>query len=160
MLHTAAKAGMMDFSRHPVLVAFAFCCIAYAVVRKIASTIEAWKFRKQHGCRPAARFHQLDPVFGIDVYRTLKKYANNRTGLEANARRCLTEARTMTMTVMGQSFVTTCEPENVKAVLTTNFKDFCIGPRINAFGRLLGRGIFTTDGAEWEHSRVGKQPVS
>jgi hypothetical protein len=55
---------------------------------------------------------------------------------------------------MGHTFITTDEPENVKAILATNFKDFGIGKRLEAFGPQFGSGIFTTDGAHWEHSRV------
>lgn len=148
-------AKMMDSLsvHHVALVAFV-CLVGYAVVRRIASTIEIRNFKKRHGCKPATRLPQLDPILGLDIFKTIKKNANDRRSLEANAQRSLTVARTMRLTLMGQSFVSTCEPENVKAILATNFKDFVIGPRINALGRLLGRGIFTTDGVHWEHSRV------
>jgi hypothetical protein len=55
---------------------------------------------------------------------------------------------------MGKTFWVTREPENVKAILATNFKDFGIGQRFRSMGALLGQGIFTSDGALWEHSRV------
>jgi hypothetical protein len=55
---------------------------------------------------------------------------------------------------MGRKIWVTREPENVKAILATNFKDFGIGQRFRAMGPLLGQGIFTSDGALWEHSRV------
>lgn len=45
---------------------------------------------------------------------------------------------------MPESFVNTIDPENVKALLATNFKDFGLGIRLDAFGPLLGQGIFTT----------------
>jgi hypothetical protein len=43
-----------------------------------------------------------------------------------------------------ESFFNTIDPENVKALLATNFKDFGLGQRLDAFGPLLGEGIFTT----------------
>jgi len=43
-----------------------------------------------------------------------------------------------------KKFINTIEPENVKHILATNFKDFGIGERQDAFGALLGQGIFTT----------------
>jgi hypothetical protein len=58
------------------------------------------------------------------------------------------------VTVSGMTFTTTMDPENIKAILATNFKDFGIGHRLPVFGPLFGSGIFTTDGAQWEHSRV------
>jgi hypothetical protein len=57
--------------------------------------------------------------------------------------------------MLGRTFFNTIDPELVKAVLATNFKDFGLGDRHRPFGPLLGRGIFTSDGAQWEHSRVG-----
>lgn len=61
---------------------------------------------------------------------------------------------TWSSTAMGRVFVNTIDPENIKAVLATNFNDFGLGHRLHTFGPLLGKGIFTTDGAHWEHSRV------
>ncbi|KAB8070020.1 cytochrome P450 [Aspergillus leporis] len=55
---------------------------------------------------------------------------------------------------MGSAIYLTIEPENVKAVLSTHFEDYILGTRLKAFGPLLGSGIFTTDGSQWQHSRV------
>lgn len=63
-----------------------------------------------------------------------------------NLERYLTVAHTMTLTIMGQSFMNTPEPQNVKASLAASFDDLYTGPRIKALGRPLGSGIFTTDG--------------
>lgn len=61
---------------------------------------------------------------------------------------------TWSSTAMGRVFINTIDPENIKTVLATSFNDFGLGHRLHTFGPLLGRGIFTTDGAHWEHSRV------
>lgn len=61
---------------------------------------------------------------------------------------------TWSSTAMGRVFVNTIDPENIKAILATNFNDFGLGHRLHTFGPLLGSGIFTTDGTHWEHSRV------
>lgn len=51
---------------------------------------------------------------------------------------------------LGKSMILTSDPENVKAILATQFKDFCLGElRYNVFAPLLGRGIFTSDGKDW-----------
>lgn len=53
----------------------------------------------------------------------------------------------------------TIEPENIKTILATSFKDFDLGPiRHASFNPLLGDGIFTLDGAAWEHSRALLKP--
>lgn len=53
----------------------------------------------------------------------------------------------------------TCEPENMKTILATSFKDFELGKlRHDNWGEVLGDGIFTVDGKEWEHSRAMLKP--
>ena len=69
--------------------------------------------------------------------------------------RFLANGPTYSSITLGLKFFHTIDPENVKAILATNFSDFGLGVRYKTFGPLLGRGIFTSDGAAWEHSRVG-----
>jgi len=50
--------------------------------------------------------------------------------------------------VLGKTFVSTIEPENLKSVLATDFKNWRVGNERKKFlGPLLGEGIFTSDGA-------------
>ncbi|KAG7285517.1 hypothetical protein NEMBOFW57_010146 [Staphylotrichum longicolle] len=44
-------------------------------------------------------------------------------------------------------------PTNLETLLSTNFKDYGFGCRPGVFGPLLGKGIFTQEGAAWKHSR-------
>lgn len=60
-----------------------------------------------------------------------------------------TEAR-----VGGTTIVLTAEPENVKAILSTQFADFGKGEEFNRETRdFLGDSIFSTDGELWHASR-------
>ena len=52
----------------------------------------------------------------------------------------------------------TSEPDNVKALLATQFSDFGLGNRYEHFLPLLGDGIFTLDGNGWSHSRALLRP--
>lgn len=54
--------------------------------------------------------------------------------------------------------VITRDPENIKAILATQFHDFCLGKRRPQFAPLLGDGIFTLDGVGWKHSRAMLTP--
>lgn len=55
--------------------------------------------------------------------------------------------------------IITCEPENIKTILATKFQDFTFSNlRKRAFQPLFGKGIFTADGADWEHSRAMLRP--
>ncbi|OAP59055.1 hypothetical protein AYL99_06353 [Fonsecaea erecta] len=45
------------------------------------------------------------------------------------------------------------EPRNLEAILSSNFIDYGLGVRGEIFAPLLGRGIFTQEGAAWKRSR-------
>jgi len=44
-------------------------------------------------------------------------------------------------------------PRNLEAVLSTNFRDYSFGDRPSVFAPLLGKSIFTQEGAAWRASR-------
>ncbi|KAJ8108902.1 hypothetical protein OPT61_g7846 [Boeremia exigua] len=75
---------------------------------------------------------------------------------------CAEEGRTImtfALKVLGQRSYFTNDPKNVQAVLATQFKDFGLGWLRNAsFGQLLGNGIFSSDGEQWQHSRNMLRP--
>jgi len=57
------------------------------------------------------------------------------------------------------SSIFTVEPENVKAILATQFEDFELGHvRRGNFFPMLGNGIFTADGQDWKHGRALLRP--
>lgn len=59
----------------------------------------------------------------------------------------------------GTRVLQTVEPANIQAILATQFKDFELGRRrYEQFKVFLGRSIFSSDGAFWEHSRAMFRP--
>lgn len=62
------------------------------------------------------------------------------------------------ITIGGMALFATADPENIKAVLATQFNDFALGFRNSHFKPLLGDGIFTLDGGGWKHSRSLLRP--
>nr|P16141.4 RecName: Full=Cytochrome P450 52A4; AltName: Full=Alkane-inducible P450-ALK3-A; AltName: Full=CYPLIIA4; AltName: Full=Cytochrome P450-CM2 [Candida maltosa]CAA39367.1 n-alkane inducible cytochrome P-450 [Candida maltosa] len=66
--------------------------------------------------------------------------------------------RTVGLRIMGLNIIETTDPENVKAILATQFNDFSLGTRHDFLYSLLGDGIFTLDGAGWKHSRAMLRP--
>lgn len=58
----------------------------------------------------------------------------------------------------GRSCINTKDPENIKALLATQFNDFALGTRYKAMNCTLGAGIFTLDGQGWKHSRAMLRP--
>lgn len=60
--------------------------------------------------------------------------------------------------IAGKQIFATCDPENIKALLATQFNDFELGLRHSHFKPLLGDGVFTLDYAPWKHSRALLRP--
>ncbi|KAH6644401.1 cytochrome P450 alkane hydroxylase-like protein [Boeremia exigua] len=55
---------------------------------------------------------------------------------------------------IGQRVILTAEPENIKAILATQFKDYGKGEQFRKdWHAFLGNGIFTTDSTLWHNSR-------
>lgn len=130
------------------------CVISYFLVTKLVNYIEAVRFSKAHGCKPVVRIPQSERILGYQMVQQQLQEKKNKILLSSGQKRYDQYGDTFQFTASGLTFVTTIDPENVKAVLATNFKDFGLGHRLAAFGPLFGSGIFTTDGAHWEHSRV------
>lgn len=68
-------------------------------------------------------------------------------------------AYTCELTVMGRRTIFTSDPENIKAILATQFNDFGKGDIFHKeWTEFLGNSIFTTDGAMWHTSRQLLRP--
>jgi cytochrome P450 len=86
----------------------------------------------------AAREHTLYPFF----VEALKKSGNPNN------------PHTMEASVAGQRAIVTDDPDNLKAILATQFKDFGKGePFHQDWKEFLGDSIFATDGQLWHNSR-------
>lgn len=64
---------------------------------------------------------------------------------------------TITFRVLFNKLYLTKDPENIKAMLGTQFNDFILG-RYHMVQPLLGDGIFSLDGDGWKHSRALLRP--
>ncbi|KAN0084998.1 Cytochrome P450 [Elaphomyces granulatus] len=68
--------------------------------------------------------------------------------------------KTLEIRLGPQTVITTRDPENVKALLTTQFGEFGKGERFHREWKdFLGDAIFTTDGEKWHASRALIRPI-
>jgi cytochrome P450 len=112
-------------------------------------------FKRQHGCLSPKRYPSRLPFLGLDVMFNIFRAFSQHRILEF-WRGALTDLHThlMTITVLGRNVYITDDPENIKAMLATNFNTWSIGKeRIEQASEYLGKGIFTNEGAAWKHSR-------
>jgi cytochrome P450 len=72
--------------------------------------------------------------------------------------RQLAEVDTFSINSLGSRLIYTMEPENVKTIFATNFKDFGIPQTRKDALAIFGPGIFSSDGHFWEASRALLRP--
>ena len=111
------------------------------------------------GCKPAHLLPNRLP-FGLDHIQEAIRADNAQQFVSMMMDRC---GKMGTLTheyrILGTTGFMTNDPKNIQAILATQFHDFEIGQmRIKNFQPLLGTGIFTSDGKQWEHSRALLRP--
>ncbi|CAK4033564.1 n-alkane-inducible cytochrome P450 [Lecanosticta acicola] len=129
-------------------------CISHTVLRYIRLKRQRAVFKQQHGCKPAAStFPNRDP-FGLTFTYNFLVAAKQARAMEWQHNWFQQLGPTfVNQTWRGVTAVWTNDPVNVRLLLT-DIDRFLIEPsRHGPFKHLLGKGIFTTDGAFWKHSR-------
>ena len=133
--------------------------VAHYAYRTTTIKVLHRRLAKQHGCGSAPRRDGICGLFGLDLvwkaYGDLKAHK----ALEAGAKRWSTvNARTYELDILFQHFIITIDPENVKTVLSLNFKSYGLEDLRKPMIPFLGEGIFSTDGEAWQHSRDMLRP--
>jgi hypothetical protein len=130
------------------------CLTTYFVIGQVVVWIRRRRFARAHGCEPPLRLPQTERIIGFDLFNAMQAQTKAKTLLPTSLQWHRELGNTFTAVLLGQAITITIEPENIKAVLATQFHDFGIGKRDRGMGPLLGNGIFSSDGSRWEHSRV------
>ncbi|KAF1984945.1 cytochrome P450 [Aulographum hederae CBS 113979] len=116
------------------------------------------QFAAERGCKPT-RSLQFKWPLGLDLVTAAFK-ANSSGHILSFFTRLIEESgTTFEQILFGSRGIDTIDPENIEAVLSTQFKEFGLGARRATFFPLLGDGIFTQDGASWKHSRELLRPL-
>ncbi|KAM3424167.1 hypothetical protein BST61_g11290 [Cercospora zeina] len=111
----------------------------------------------QHGTKSPPPYLPAS-IGGWKRYLEVTGAIADRKALEKMVQDLESFGATHSANMMGTPFIVTMDPENIKTVLSTKFADYGLGHRLNAFGPLIGQGIFTSDGKHWEHSRAMIRP--
>ncbi|KAJ5594619.1 uncharacterized protein N7459_000827 [Penicillium hispanicum] len=134
---------------------------AVLLVGALYATFLALRYllRLHHHRQQAKSLHCQSPpagssvFFGIPAFIRLGNAVREKRWIDYLADQFLIHGNTFTQQFLARTLISTIEPENVKAILATQFQDFCLGTRHEQFYPLLGDGIFTLDGAGWSHAR-------
>ncbi|KAF2115912.1 cytochrome P450 [Lophiotrema nucula] len=154
----AAKSG-----QHPLLLYIAAGLFAsFILINRLNKYLARKRFMKENGCRPCPYHVNKDPVLGLDVLKSNLANSKNARMLGCTVDRFDNHfgkpVRTFHSRMMTMPVIVTCEPENVKTLLSLKFKDYSFGARKKAFDPLLGSGIFNADGDRWANSRHMLRP--
>jgi cytochrome P450 len=138
--------------------------ISYRLIRSITSRILTRatnsRLSKQYSCQPVKQFKTWDPLFGLDLfYAFIQETKTNSTLEGTRSRFARMSSNTITFPLFAAKIIATCEPENVKTTLSTKFDDWGLEALRAEAVPFVGRGIFTTDGAAWQHSRNLLKPM-
>ena len=135
----------------PTVLLVGALCAAFLVVRYLTQLHYHRKQSRSLHCRPCPS--GSSGFFGIPGFIRLTKAVREKRWIDYVADQYAIYGNTFTQQFLGRGLVTTIDPENIKAILATQFQDFCLGTRHEEFYPLLGDGIFTLDGAGWSHAR-------
>ncbi|KAE8369340.1 cytochrome P450 [Aspergillus caelatus] len=116
------------------------------------------QFARRHGCQPVARSFSKDPFLGLDTIPGTVRAIRQHRILERVCEIFHVYGNTFRVKELNQSAIVTIEPENIKTILSLNFKHYSLKHRLEPFKPLLGEGIFNTDGEHWASSRALIRP--
>lgn len=152
---------IMAYLQYDLFIWLAFLLTTSLLVRKVLRDSRFRNFAKANNCQPPAFSASLLP-WGIDrIWRLVQLTSQGGDVLEGAI---MPSFRTNGWTfqsngLFGERPILTAEPDNLKAIFATQFQDFITGDRrAGAFGYMVGKCIFTTDGPFWEHSRALFRP--
>ena len=138
---------------YPLGIVGVAAALAYWVITKLIRFASLQQFANANGCKPLARIPQWERIIGYALYKEDMAMGYQRRTMETTQRRFRELGNTFSGTIVGQYFISTIEPENIRALLSTQFEHFNSGKKM-IFGHLLGNSILTTDGSVWKHGRV------
>ncbi|KAE8152169.1 putative cytochrome P450 alkane hydroxylase [Aspergillus avenaceus] len=130
------------------------CSALYITFSLLQYTQRRYQQRKRAqslGCQPCPP--GPPGLFGLRSFVKLLKEVKKKTWVEYIAAQYEIYGHTFKQTMLGSVMISTREPENIKALLATQFQDFCLGTRHREMYPLLGDGIFNLDGDGWAHAR-------
>ncbi|KAF7343149.1 Cytochrome P450 [Mycena venus] len=103
---------------------------------------------------------EMEASFG-GVSTVLRSVQDLATGFPADAlgQRCEDLGNTYGIRIAFKNRIFTCEPQYIKAILSTQFTSFEKGPALrDIFNPLLGTGVFAADGSMWKFHRDMTRP--
>ena len=153
---------MLDYQHLPYVAAVGGgLYLGYSYVQDY---LDLERLRKTSGAEKPV--HSPDEGFlGLKGMRLVTAEIKEKRAQDASVKRHEDWGDTYASSMFGRKLLITRHPDNIKAILATQFEEFSLGEgRETAFVPFLGRGIFThvygggPRGEPWRHSRAVLRP--
>ncbi|KAI9657902.1 MAG: hypothetical protein M1821_002559 [Bathelium mastoideum] len=130
-------------------------------IRNVRERVIRVQGARRHGCKDPPKFPYKDPILGLDLFFLYKKAHQEGRFAATLFEHFRKYGKTYEEVTIGKRAIITMDPKNIQAV-ATQIHNFGMEPSRAAFTptrNFIGRGILTTDGAYWEHSRAVIKPT-
>ena len=115
---------------------------------------------QRYGCEAYPKYPHEDRIWGYDLIRLRQRAGKDGKLMALYEKQFAAYGKTWEENFLGARVINTMQPENIQQVATASFGDYAR----NAGGKnvgwpFLGKGITTTDGEDWRHSRGLVKPT-
>ncbi|ROV95213.1 hypothetical protein VMCG_08543 [Cytospora schulzeri] len=115
--------------------------------------------RNSHLHNTPRRYPHLDPFLGLDLaIQTWRDFHNGELS-EGLRRRHALYGRTFLTNNIGDDYIYTVEPENIRNITTAQFSNFGKSAWVAEAAKHVGNGVLLNDGEAWKRSRTMLKPI-
>lgn len=130
------------------------------IVREAAKHYYYKAVSRKYGCSAPSKYSHKDPVLGLDLFYNIVKSIKQGNTIVPDMRRFSEYGKTYQANSWGSNILFTMDSGNMQTIFTSAFDNFGVASlRYGPSVPLLGSGIFTTDGPQWEHSKNLIKPI-
>lgn len=131
--------------------------IFYWASRIVLNYLHYERARRDLGCPPLKTYPSKDRILGLDyVYAMVRALKENRFFDFQKETYSALGSKAWKANFLGSRMVYSAEPDNMKAMSTSHRDCFAVEPIRIANGAITpftGRGVSSSDGPKWQHSR-------
>ena len=133
--------------------------LAY-IVREITKNYSYEAALRSNGCSTPSKYPHRDPLLGLDLFFSIVDSIKKGNTIVPDMRRFDELGKTYQAKSWGSTILFTMDSRNIQTMFTSAFDNFGVASlRYGPSVPLLGSGIFTTDGDQWDHSRNLIKPI-
>ena len=115
---------------------------------------------QQYCCKEVPRYAHIDRVGGSDLVRLRQEAMKQGKLMLLYEEQFATYGKTFEENFLGRTVINTMHSENIQQVATSLFDNFARNPGNRIVGwPFIGKGVTTTDGADWKYSRNIVKPI-